>query len=685
MGEYTEYINNLKAKYYNSCVRENIDSPKVSVIFQVFNSESKIERCVSSLLNQTLKDIEIIIIDQGSTDYTPLIIYTFRDLDKRIKVITAENDYDLNKIKKEALGEFVLVADINKKFDKKYIERFYYKNLQKSDNKSFSKRLFAYRDLDSHYIFKIFGIRISVRHKTNFYCPPATCSGTTENKRTSQLIVSLTSYPPRIKTTAIAINTLLHQKVKPDRVILWLADSQFPQKEKELPPELLNLTKYGLEIKWCKDLGSYKKIVPALKEFPEDIIVTADDDIYYQEDWLESLYNAYLENPQNIYVKRAVKMHVDNGEIKAFTSDVQEKLDVLPASFSNQLMSGSGCLFPPHSLHEDILDINNFLLLLPTHDDIYLWAMAILKGTKIKVVDGFKAQMETIDGTNLSALCKRNAENNGGIRADEALKRICKRYSVILTKLKSEEKISVVIPTLQINKNIFINLLSSLDKDLSVSEIIVIDNSCKGVEYNSPKLKVIIPDKNLFVNKSWNLGVNVAMEDRVALLNDDITIPENLCSSIVDVMTPDKGIIGWNVDYVDVREGVLPPPANTNITLEKITKRCNHFGIAMFFFKSSYYKIPDSLKIYYGDDWLIEQNNKTCHPNYSIRGQKIYHFESLTCKSKEFSPYSAMDTKEYEKLTKKWWHSIFYISNVYRGIKIVLLGIKFSVHYNKKH
>ena len=51
-------------------------------------------------------------------------------------------------------------------------------------------------------------------------------------------------------------------------------------------------------------------------------------------------------------------------------------------------------------------------------------------------------------------------------------------------------KISVVIPTLQKNLLFLENLLASLDKDTCVDEIIVIDNSCKGLDYKSDKLSV---------------------------------------------------------------------------------------------------------------------------------------------------------------------------------------------------
>ena len=102
-------------------------------------------------------------------------------------------------------------------------------------------------------------------------------------------------------------------------------------------------------------------------------------------------------------------------------------------------------------------------------------------------------------------------------------------------------KISVIIPTLQKNLSFLINLLSTLERDTSVDEIIVIDNSLRGLNYKSSKLRLIIPEENLFVNPSWNLGVKEAKNELVALLNDDIIIPDGFCSRIAEKMNALRG------------------------------------------------------------------------------------------------------------------------------------------------
>ena len=76
-------------------------------------------------------------------------------------------------------------------------------------------------------------------------------------------------------------------------------------------------------------------------------------------------------------------------------------------------------------------------------------------------------------------------------------------------------KLSVIIPTLQKNLDFLNQLINSLINDEAVGEIIVIDNSTKGFEYQNEKVRVIVPKQNLFVNPSWNLGTREAKYDIV--------------------------------------------------------------------------------------------------------------------------------------------------------------------------
>ena len=205
--------------------------------------------------------------------------------------------------------------------------------------------------------------------------------------RTPKLIVSLTSFPQRIPEIFFSLYSLLNQTVKPDMLLLWLAEEQFPNKEKDLPQRVRDLQKYGLTIKWCSDIKSYKKLIPALGEFPDDIIVTADDDTYYPQNWLELLYESYLREPRFVHCHRAHRITFqETGEMNFYDS-WPKCISTDEASYLNLFTGVGGVLYPPRSLYQDTSNVDLFMRLCPTADDVWFWAMAVLNETKIRVVD----------------------------------------------------------------------------------------------------------------------------------------------------------------------------------------------------------------------------------------------------------------------------------------------------------
>lgn len=110
------------------------------------------------------------------------------------------------------------------------------------------------------------------------------------------------------------IYSLLSQSLKPDEVILWLASEQFPNGEKDIPENVLKLKDKGLTIKWCENLYSYKKLIPAYREFKNAILITTDDDIFYPPKWLETLYKSYLTHPNAVICHRAHRIKLDKGK-----------------------------------------------------------------------------------------------------------------------------------------------------------------------------------------------------------------------------------------------------------------------------------------------------------------------------------------------------------------------------------
>ena len=65
--------------------------PKFSVIVPIYNVEKYLKQCVDSILNQTYKDFELILVDDGSPDNCPAICDEYAQTDSRVKVIHKQN------------------------------------------------------------------------------------------------------------------------------------------------------------------------------------------------------------------------------------------------------------------------------------------------------------------------------------------------------------------------------------------------------------------------------------------------------------------------------------------------------------------------------------------------------------------------------------------------------------------
>lgn len=122
-----------------------------------------------------------------------------------------------------------------------------------------------------------------------------------------EVIVSLTTYGKRLYDVYLAIESIMQQSMKPNRIVLWLGDEL---KNRPLPRILGFQQQRGLEIVFCKDIYSYTKLIPALRKFPNDIIITVDDDLIYNVDMVERLVGAYIDDPSYIYCCRMHKMRL---------------------------------------------------------------------------------------------------------------------------------------------------------------------------------------------------------------------------------------------------------------------------------------------------------------------------------------------------------------------------------------
>jgi hypothetical protein len=173
-----------------------------------------------------------------------------------------------------------------------------------------------------------------------------------EANNIKNIIISLTSYPLRINYVHITIKSLLKQTIKPKKIILWLAESDFPKRNNNLPENLLLLQDKIVKIEYYeKNIRSYKKLIPTLEKYPNKIIITVDDDIIYKKNTIEKLYKNYLKYPKDIQAHRITKFIFKSGKFKAIAGGYNYYKN---SSFLNKLTGVGGVLYPPNCFYKDI-------------------------------------------------------------------------------------------------------------------------------------------------------------------------------------------------------------------------------------------------------------------------------------------------------------------------------------------
>lgn len=263
--------------------------------------------------------------------------------------------------------------------------------------------------------------------------------GVTRNKREQELVVSLTTIPERICKVHLCIDSLLRQSLKPDRIVLWLSESAVEGRltisPQSLPWKLRRLEKRGLEIRWCRDIRSFRKIVPTLRLYPDALIVTSDDDVFYPRHWLKALYAAYVREPQFIHCHRAHLMrYAACGSILPYAQwDITARglvgpsLDLFPTGVG-------GVLYAPGHLHSEVLNEELFLELCPTADDVWLKAMSLLNGSACKKVGPHAIAYPEIRIPNNRVLSHHNVNSNGN---DVQIARVAQHYHIFNKNMQS--------------------------------------------------------------------------------------------------------------------------------------------------------------------------------------------------------------------------------------------------------
>ncbi len=226
----------------------------------------------------------------------------------------------------------------------------------------------------------------------------------------SEAVVALTSYASRARQVHLAIESIAAGSCRPRRLILWIDDENILG---ALPPGLRRLQRRGLEILPTANYGPHKKYysyVEVEKVFDAPL-VTADDDIVYPINWLQSLLRSYHDYPTTISCFRAHRLTIAEGQIAPYRSWIPCHSSI--PSFLTFSTGASGALYPPSFLRVLKTLGSEFMQCAPKADDVWLHGMAVKHGVRTRQISEKPVEFPVIPGSQQFALSRENVTLDG--------------------------------------------------------------------------------------------------------------------------------------------------------------------------------------------------------------------------------------------------------------------------------
>ncbi len=257
-----------------------------------------------------------------------------------------------------------------------------------------------------------------------------------------QVVVSMTSFPEAIPYATQAVQSILNGSVLPDKLILYLTYSQFA--ENRIPECLRVLSENNpiFEIRnYDRDIRSYRKLVPALIDFPDAIIVTVDDDVAYHKHMLRDLLDLHSQIPGAVLAHRAKRIKIG----KPYRSWRKYRwydflFKRIHEGFLNLQTGVGGVLYPPYSLKKEMMDVDLFTKIAPSTDDIWFWAAGVANGYPVIPVPFGRNKPKGLGKPRKLSLKTTNFK--GGVdRNSAALNAILKAYPEIEQRITNIEEV----------------------------------------------------------------------------------------------------------------------------------------------------------------------------------------------------------------------------------------------------
>lgn len=270
------------------------------------------------------------------------------------------------------------------------MNNFFKKNILKLKSELYYLKFFIFYELKYH-LFKPLNLGIN------------------KKKRKIPIILNTTTTKERFHLIHIGLISMLNQDFKPDRFILWLPDELTL---KDVPSKIKSLKKYGLEIKFVKDIGPHTKIYYGFKNFYDSILVSGDCDTIYSKNWLKDFYETSLKNKKSIICYRGSNMKSGNKFINLNYNSWKEEFPSNPCGKYIFPKSVDGMLYPPRCFDKELVLSMNIINQSPRNDDIWIKALSLYQNIEITLVNSKIKYFPPVYGTEKTALAITNVGKN---------------------------------------------------------------------------------------------------------------------------------------------------------------------------------------------------------------------------------------------------------------------------------
>ncbi len=418
----------------------------------------------------------------------------------------------------------------------------------------------------------------------------------------------MTSFPAAINYATQAVKYILKGSVLPDKLVLYLTFSQF--EECGIPEELTALAAENpiFEIRnYDRDIRSYRKLIPALADFPEAVIVTVDDDVAYHPDMLRELLETHARLPHAIIAHRAkrIKPGKPYHQWKKYRwyDFLCKKYHI---GFANLQTGVGGALYPPHSLKKEMLDPDLFTQMAPTVDDIWFWAAGVANGYPVVPVPFGRNKPRDLGKPKALSLkfsnFKRKVDRNAA-----ALETIVAHYPEIGERLNGKHSFDVDLVYLWVDGS---DPAWIAKRNACIGSETAADTNCKGRYADNEELKYSL--RSIEKNAPWIRRIFIVTDNQV---------PKWL-----DTSNPKIRI----VDHTEILPAESLPCFNTRVIehhFHKIPGLAEHF---IFANDDMYINHPVTPATFFGEDGLpiIRFNRRplrrlTLWLSEYVRGKKL--------------------------------------------------------------